>query len=65
MVTVTAPTNYTGTVVGVALVDGRGATNDPAALAYFRRHGYILDEHQDDEPTKQRRRRKPADQTEV
>ncbi|RKT85605.1 hypothetical protein SAMN05421805_12792 [Saccharopolyspora antimicrobica] len=52
MPTVIAPTNYTGTVVGVALIDGRGETTDPAALAYFRRHGYTigddqaLDEHQ-------------------
>ncbi|GAA2772819.1 hypothetical protein GCM10010470_00410 [Saccharopolyspora taberi] len=44
MARVSAPTPYTGTVVGVEFVDGTGETSDPAALAYFRRHdAYSID----------------------
>lgn len=34
---------FTGTVSGVQFTDGRGETNDPGALAYFRRKGYRID----------------------
>lgn len=35
---------YTGQVVGVTFADGVGETDDPAVLAYFRRHGYTVEE---------------------
>lgn len=34
---------YEGEVVGVVFVDGQAETDDPAALAYFRRRGYTID----------------------
>ncbi|UOQ58102.1 hypothetical protein MUN78_04450 [Leucobacter allii] len=33
---------YTGKVAGVTFADGVGETEDPAALAYFERHGYEI-----------------------
>lgn len=51
---VTTPVKgHTGTVAGVTFVDGVGETDDPNALAYFRRHGYVLDGKQkgSDTPT--------------
>ena len=33
---------YTGVRAGVSFVDGVGETDDPAALAYFRRKGYTV-----------------------
>ncbi|WP_430600330.1 hypothetical protein [Brevibacterium sp. K72] len=41
---------YTGTVAGVVFSDGQGRTDDPAALAYFERHGYRLTD-EEPEPT--------------
>ncbi|MFF0721340.1 hypothetical protein [Micromonospora sp. NPDC003816] len=42
---ITAPVKTaTGTVAGVALVDGQGDTDNEGALAYFRRHGYKVEE---------------------
>ncbi|TCB97577.1 hypothetical protein E0H26_11705 [Micromonospora zingiberis] len=42
---ITAPVKTaTGTVAGVALVDGQGETDNEGALAYFRRHGYKVEE---------------------
>ena len=37
---------FTGTRAGVAFRDGRGEAeaDDASALAYFARHGYVLDE---------------------
>lgn len=32
----------TAAIVGVSFVDGEGDTDEPRALAYFRRHGYHL-----------------------
>lgn len=34
---------YTGAVVGVDFKAGVGETDDPAALAYFARHGYTIE----------------------
>lgn len=34
---------FTGTVAGVAFANGVGETENPAALAYFRRKGYIVE----------------------
>jgi len=43
--TVTAPVKeFSGVVVGVAFANGVGRTSDPAALAYFVRHGYQITE---------------------
>lgn len=36
---------YTGKVAGVSFADGVGETDDPAALAYFERHGYDITPH--------------------
>lgn len=36
---------YTGKVAGVSFADGVGETEDPAALAYFERHGYDITTH--------------------
>jgi len=45
MATIKAPVKgYTGRVVGVAFSDGVGETEDAAALAYFRRHGYTVED---------------------
>ncbi|MGX6513262.1 hypothetical protein [Rhodococcus sp. SJ-2] len=45
MAAVTTPVDgFTGTVAGVAFVDGKGDTDDDNALAYFRRHGYDVAE---------------------
>lgn len=45
MASVTAPVaDFTGTVAGVEFVDGKADTTSPAALAYFRRHGYTIDQ---------------------
>ncbi|WP_159042115.1 hypothetical protein [Streptomyces sp. TP-A0875] len=41
MFQVTTPVEgFTGEVAGVRFADGRATTDDPAALAYFRRRGY-------------------------
>ncbi|GAA4059807.1 hypothetical protein [Actinomadura miaoliensis] len=40
---ITTPVDgYSGDVVGVAFVDGQATTDDEAAVAYFRRHGYTV-----------------------
>lgn len=45
MAGVTAPVQgFTGKVVGVAFTDGRGETDNEAALAYFARHGYTIEQ---------------------
>lgn len=49
---------YNGKVAGVAFVDGAGETDDPNAIAYFRRHGYDVAEGEDAKP--KGRRRSPA-----
>ena len=36
--------DYTGTVAGVAFVDGSGETENGAALAYFQRKGYRIED---------------------
>ena len=48
---------FTGTVAGVAFVNGAGESTDEAALAYFVRHGYTVD---DGKPAP-KRAAKPAD----
>ncbi len=35
---------FSGVVAGVRFVDGRGETESPSALAYFRRRGYTVGE---------------------
>lgn len=41
MYTIKAPNaDYNGVSAGVTFVDGVGETDNPSALAYFRRHGY-------------------------
>lgn len=35
---------FTGTSAGVAFADGVGETDDPNALAYFKRHGYEVED---------------------
>lgn len=48
---VTTPVRgFTGIVVGVQFTDGAGDTDNPTALAYFRRHGYTVsgEEHTPD-----------------
>ncbi|WP_156042607.1 hypothetical protein [Rhodococcus sp. UNC363MFTsu5.1] len=45
---------YTGAVAGVQFVDGKGETDDANALAYFARHGYVVEE-------RKRATRKPAE----
>lgn len=43
MPTVNSPVSgFTGTRAGVRFVDGVAETDDPAALAYFRRKGYQI-----------------------
>lgn len=45
MPTVNTPVSgFDGVIVGVDFRDGVGATDDPAALAYFRRKGYTVDD---------------------
>lgn len=45
MAEVTAPVeDFTGTVVGVQFVDGKGSTDSAPALAYFTRQGYAIGE---------------------
>lgn len=45
MHTITTPVQgFTGTVAGVQFADGVGQTDNPVALAYFRRHGYTVDD---------------------
>ncbi|HEU0041406.1 MAG TPA: hypothetical protein VFQ15_03545 [Jiangellaceae bacterium] len=42
---ITAPVpNVVSTIAGVAFADSTGETDAPAALAYFRRHGYGVEE---------------------
>lgn len=40
MVKVTAPEKFTGVVVGVVFNEGIGTTDDPRAVAFFRRRGW-------------------------
>jgi hypothetical protein len=41
---ITAPVKgYRGQVAGVDFVDGKSETDDPNAVAYFRRHGYRVE----------------------
>lgn len=45
MAAVTAPVaDYNGEVAGVTFVHGKAETDNDNALAYFRRHGYRVDE---------------------
>ncbi|WP_402843774.1 hypothetical protein [Microbacterium sp. GXS0129] len=45
MAGITTPVEgYTGVVVGVSFVDGHGETDNPAALAYFARQGYTIED---------------------
>lgn len=45
MATIKTPVEgFTGTVAGVAFADGVGHTEDAASLAYFRRHGYTIEQ---------------------
>lgn len=45
MARVTTPVEgFSGNVVGVVFVDGKGETADGAALAYFRRQGYGIED---------------------
>ncbi|MFB7461711.1 hypothetical protein [Streptomyces sp. NPDC056188] len=45
MFEVTTPVEgFTGEVAGVHFANGRATTDDPAALAYFRRRGYAVTE---------------------
>ncbi len=42
---ITAPVaDFRGTVAGVEFVDGQATTDNEAALAYFRRHGYRVED---------------------
>lgn len=44
MARITAPVEgYTGQVAGVSFVGGTATTTDPRAIAYFRRHGYLVE----------------------
>lgn len=49
---------FTGKVAGVSFADGVGTTDDPAALAYFERHGYTIDSAK--EPAKRAPKKAPA-----
>lgn len=40
---------YNGIVAGVQFVDGKGSTDDEAAIAYFERQGYTVGGHVEDE----------------
>lgn len=42
--------DFTGTVAGVTFADGEGETDDPTALAYFKRHGYKVGGKQSEKP---------------
>lgn len=43
---ITAPNkDFIGKRAGVAFIDGVGETDDPNAIAYFKRHGYELDDN--------------------
>lgn len=45
MATIRTPVpGYTGEVVGVEFVDGVGESGEPSQLAYFRRHGYTVED---------------------
>ncbi|TFC92046.1 MULTISPECIES: hypothetical protein [Cryobacterium] len=45
MATITTPVKgFNGKVVGVVFTDGVGETKDEAALAYFGRQGYTIEE---------------------
>lgn len=40
---------FTGLVAGVHFVDGKGSTDDEAAIAYFERQGYKVGGHVDED----------------
>lgn len=40
---------FTGLVAGVHFVDGKGSTDDEAAIAYFERQGYAVGGHVDED----------------
>lgn len=40
---------FTGLVAGVHFVDGKGSTDDEAAIAYFERQGYKVSGHVDED----------------
>lgn len=49
MTTIKAPVaGFSGRRAGVVFVDGEAQSDDEAALAYFRRHGYIIGDEQDE-----------------
>lgn len=43
MYRVHAPRKVDATIAGVKFTDGVAETDDPAALAYFRRHPYVIE----------------------
>lgn len=51
MAKITSPVEgFKGTVAGVTFDDGKGETDDKAALAYFRRHGYGVGQSKPKQP---------------
>ncbi|MEU5974392.1 hypothetical protein [Streptomyces sp. NPDC047315] len=51
---------FRGEVAGVTFTDERGRTSDPGAVAYFRRHGYGVDEAAGEQPERLERPAKSA-----
>lgn len=41
---------FNGIVAGVQFIDGKGATDDEGAIAYFERQGYTVGGHVDEDP---------------
>lgn len=53
MAKVTAPNKeFTGKRGSVAFVDGEAETDDPTMLAYFRRHGYEVEDGEKKAPAR-------------
>lgn len=46
---------FNGIVAGVSFANGVGETDDEAAIAYFTRHGYVVDEAKDVDLSKARK----------
>ncbi len=61
MAKITAPNEeFTGKRGQVAFIDGEGETDDPTMLAYFKRHGYEVEEKAAPKPSEKPAAKKAA-----
>lgn len=53
--------DFSGVVANVEFVDGVGESDDPNAIGYFRRHGYVVEDEPKESPKPRARRKAKAE----